>query len=93
VITNVPLDVTGVESAFAEVRQQLPGTVDLRTFVASHQVGVAKLATEYCSALVDDPKVQKWVAGLPAGRRVNTTVNASKVGSLSQFCATIGPRR
>ncbi|MEJ2384864.1 MAG: SDR family oxidoreductase, partial [Xanthomonadales bacterium] len=24
--------------------------------------------TQFASALIDDPKIQKWVAGLPAGR-------------------------
>jgi hypothetical protein len=55
VITNVPLDDPGVETTYGELRQQLPGAADLRTFVSSHQVGITRLGLEYCIALVDDP--------------------------------------
>lgn len=54
-ITNVPTDVPAVEATYTDVRQQLPGAADVRTFVSSHQVGIAKLALDYCSELVDDP--------------------------------------
>lgn len=55
VITNVPVDVPSVETTYGELRQQLPGAPDLRTFVSSHQVGITKLALEYCIELVNDP--------------------------------------
>ncbi len=54
VVTNVPTDVATVEATFTNVMQQLPGAADLRTFVSSQQVGIAKLALDYCSELVDD---------------------------------------
>jgi hypothetical protein len=53
-LTNVPTDVPTVEATFTDVMQQLPGAADLRTFVSSQQVGIAKLALDYCSELVDD---------------------------------------
>ena len=55
VLTNVPSSNGAVESTFGEVRTQLPGSTDISTFVSSQQVGIAKLALEYCSELVDDP--------------------------------------
>ena len=55
VLTRVPTDTPAVAGTYGELRQQLPGVTDLRTFVSSQQVGIAKLALEYCSELVDDP--------------------------------------
>jgi hypothetical protein len=42
-------------ATFAESEQQLPPAYDVRSFVSSHQVAIAKLALDYCSALVDGP--------------------------------------
>jgi len=44
-----------VEAAYLDLEQQLPGEQDLRSFVSSHQVGIAKLALEYCDELVEAP--------------------------------------
>jgi hypothetical protein len=61
-INETMADVTGVdpltpavEAAYLDLEQQLPGEQDLRSFVSSHQVGIAKLALEYCDALVETP--------------------------------------
>ena len=52
-LTGVDPNSAGVRDAFAELEQQLPGTFDLRTFSSSQQVGIAKLALEYCDAMVE----------------------------------------
>jgi hypothetical protein len=59
-INNTMAELTGVDPndsdirrMFDELKQQLPSTSDVRTFVSSHQVGIAKLALEYCSEMVD----------------------------------------
>ena len=59
-INNTMAELTGVDPndndirrTFDELQQQLPSSNDVRTFVSSHQVGIAKLALEYCSELVD----------------------------------------
>ena len=36
------------------MQQQLPTVENIEGFLASHQIGVAQLAIEYCNALVDD---------------------------------------
>jgi cytochrome c5 len=61
-INETMADVTGVdpltpavEAAYRDLEQQLPGDQDLRSFVSSNQVGIAKLALEYCDALVETP--------------------------------------
>jgi hypothetical protein len=43
-----------LQDVYDDLRQQLPDSSDVRSFVSSHQVGITKLALEYCSALVDD---------------------------------------
>ena len=52
-LTGVDPNSANVRDAFAELEQQLPGTFDLRTFSSSQQVGIAKLALEYCDAMVE----------------------------------------
>ena len=52
-LTGVDPNAANVRDAFAELEQQLPGTFDLRTFSSSQQVGIAKLALEYCDAMVE----------------------------------------
>jgi hypothetical protein len=52
-LTGVDPNSTGVRDTFAELEQQLPGTFDLRTFSSSQQVGIAKLALEYCDSMVE----------------------------------------
>lgn len=53
-ITGVSPNQPAVKATFALVRQQLPAVVDLNAVLASHQVGIAQLAIEYCNALVED---------------------------------------
>jgi hypothetical protein len=45
-----------VLATYEELIQQLPSSLDIRSFVSSHQVGVSKLAFEYCHEMVEaDP--------------------------------------
>jgi hypothetical protein len=54
-ITGISPGSPGVAATFQEIEQQLPPDVDLRAFSSSQQVGIAKLALEYCDALVESP--------------------------------------
>jgi hypothetical protein len=54
-ITGISPGAPGVAATFREIEQQLPSGVDLRAFSSSQQVGISKLALEYCDALVDSP--------------------------------------
>jgi hypothetical protein len=42
-----------VLDAYLELTQQLPSSSDIRAFVSSHQVGISKLAFEYCHEMVE----------------------------------------
>jgi hypothetical protein len=64
-INNTLAEITGVDPSdpdiletFEEVRQQLPMDYDVRSFVSAMQVGIAKLALEYCNELVDSPALR-----------------------------------
>ncbi len=61
--TGVDPNGTAVRTAFAELEQQLPGTFDLRTFSSSQQVGIAKLALEYCDAMVESTALRNAFFG------------------------------
>lgn len=57
-INNTMANLTGVDpsvtsNTFEGLKQQLPSTPLLGTFVSAHQVGIAKLSLEYCDALVE----------------------------------------
>ncbi len=56
VLTGVATDVTS--AIFNDLKQQLPSTPALGSFVSAHQVGIAKLSLEYCSALVDSGELR-----------------------------------
>ena len=43
------------QTTFDAIEEQLPPGYDVRSFVSSQQVAIAKIALDYCSALVDGP--------------------------------------
>jgi len=53
-ITGVSTTTASVAQTYNLVKQQLPTVESIDTFLASHQTGIAQLAIEYCSALVED---------------------------------------
>jgi len=53
-VTTVPETTPSVAVIYDTVKQQLPTTESLDTFVAANQAGVMQLAVAYCSALVAD---------------------------------------
>ena len=63
-------DITGVnpllgpiDAVFAELEQQLPSGYDVRSFVSSNQVGIAKLGLEFCDALVESATLRQQFFG------------------------------
>jgi len=78
-INNTMATLTGVDqgvtnATFNDLRQQLPGTPNLGSFVSAHQVGVAKLSLEYCDALVESNSLRTAFvgAGFEFGSAVST---------------------
>ena len=63
-ITGVDPNTASVQAAFDDLRQQLPMDTDIRSFVSSHQVGIAKLALEYCNELVDSVALREAFFGM-----------------------------
>ena len=57
-ITGVAPTTPAVRATYALVRQQLPAIDDVSAVLASHQVGIAQLAIEYCNALVNDTSLR-----------------------------------
>jgi len=52
------VDPVETEAVYRDLEQQLPSDYDARAFVSSHQVGISKLALEYCDAMVEDPTLR-----------------------------------
>ncbi len=71
-ITGVPVTNTNVRNTYNTVRQQLPGTPSVETFVSAQQMAVAQLAIEYCSEMVDNTGLRS--AFFPGFANFNTGV-------------------
>jgi hypothetical protein len=63
-ITGIPTTDAGVRSTYALVEQQLPVATALDGFLASHQVGIAQLAIQYCDSLVESNQASSFFPGL-----------------------------
>jgi cytochrome c553 len=53
-LTGISITNGTVRPVFLEIQQQLPSGVAMEGFLASHQIGIAKLALTYCGELVDN---------------------------------------
>lgn len=53
-LTGISVTTTNVNNVYTQLRQQLPSGSNVMSFLPSQQVGIAKLATEYCDALVEN---------------------------------------
>ena len=53
-ITGVPVTNSNVVSTYTTVKQQLPTSTSAESFLSAQQMGVAQMAIEYCSEMVDD---------------------------------------
>jgi hypothetical protein len=62
-VTGVPKSTPEVEETFDELLQALPASNDIRTFVSAHQTSIAKLALEYCDALVNGSSLRQAFFG------------------------------
>jgi hypothetical protein len=54
-LTGVPITNTAVNATYLAVQQQLPATATLESFLASNQVGIAQLAIQYCTTMINTP--------------------------------------
>ncbi len=52
-----------IQETYDDLQQQLPSSFDMRSIVSSHQVGLTKLAFEYCVETMDDPVLRQAMLG------------------------------
>jgi hypothetical protein len=62
-LTGVDPRQSNVREAFAELQEQLPSDYDIRSFLSSHQVGIFKLAIEYCDSMVESERLREQLFG------------------------------
>ncbi|MBI3777027.1 MAG: LamG domain-containing protein [Gammaproteobacteria bacterium] len=53
-LTGISVTTANVNTVFTQLRQQLPSGSNVMSFLPAQQVGIAKLATEYCDSLVEN---------------------------------------
>lgn len=63
VVTGIPPTTAAVQTAFAELKTQMPDNNDIRAFLAAHQAAFTKLAVEYCDAMLNDATKQQELFG------------------------------
>ena len=75
-LTGIDPAQVDVAETFTRIKQQLPSTTKINTFLASQQVGISQLAIEYCSVLVDDSsKRSVFFPGLNFTNTASTVLN------------------
>jgi hypothetical protein len=57
-LTGVPRTNSAIVSTYTTIKQQMPSSEDINSFLSSHQVAVSQLAIEYCSEMVDDASLR-----------------------------------
>lgn len=53
-VTGVDPVAAGIDDVYISLQEQLPPSYDVRAFSSANQVGIAKLALEYCDELVEN---------------------------------------
>lgn len=77
-LTGVRIDRSNIENTFEDVVTQLPTDNNIDSFLAAHQVGVTKLAAEYCDTLVNDSTLRANVwPGFNFGQNATNAFNAT----------------
>lgn len=89
-ITGVNANADSVKSTYLDLKQQLPSLPNLNGFLASHQVGIAKLALEYCDTLIDSNTLREQFFGANAFNFESPVSNAfSNTGQVDQLITTL----
>ncbi len=63
-VTGVATTDANVRATYLTVQQQLPSIFDVNALLASHQVGTAQLAIQYCDSLVESGQAASYFPGL-----------------------------
>ena len=58
-----PAAVPAIATAYRNLSEQLPATTDMRSFLATNQVGISNLSIEYCDALIETPALRGAIFG------------------------------
>jgi hypothetical protein len=64
-LTGVPVTNAKVNATYQEILQQLPGNNDVRSFVSAQQVGISRLALDYCDELIENNGFRTAFFGSP----------------------------
>lgn len=85
-ITGVPVTNSNVVATYTTVKQQLPTSTSAESFLSAQQMGVAQMAIEYCSELVDDTTLRNTFFpnfignfGLDVNNAFDTTLERDRV--------------
>jgi hypothetical protein len=91
VLTGVPTTNAGVRATYTELIQQLPGDNDVRAFVSAQQVGISRLALDYCDQMVENAGMRNAFFGTGPGAFDFTQPATTAFSTVAQRDALIGP--
>ncbi|MBM4337490.1 MAG: hypothetical protein FJ108_16510 [Deltaproteobacteria bacterium] len=84
-LTGVSPTSATVRATYLELQQALPSDSDVEAFVSAHQVGISRLALDYCDALIENASLRSNFFGagfdwtLPATSAFSTATQRDQV--------------
>jgi hypothetical protein len=90
-LTGVSTTNSAVRATYLELIQALPSTNDVEAFVSAHQMGIARLALDYCDQLVESTTLRNTFFGVGFNWNADATTFAS-VASRDQIINPLGTR-
>jgi len=89
-ITGVDANTGSVKVTYHDLKQQLPSLPNINGFLTSHQVGIAKLALEYCDTLIESNTLREQFFGANSFNFDAPVNNAfANAGQVDQLITTL----
>ena len=90
-LTGVPVTNSAVRATYLELVQALPSDSDVEAFVSAHQVGISRLALDYCDQMVESTSLRNAFFGVGFDWTQPATTFAS-VGPRDQIINPLGAK-
>jgi len=83
-LTGVPATNATVRATYLELVQALPSDNDVAAFVSAHQVGISRLALDYCDQMIENTSLRNAFFGVAFDWTQPATTAFSSVGQRDQ---------
>jgi hypothetical protein len=84
VLTGVSASTPAVRDAYNEMKVSLPTDSEMKSYLSGHQVAAARLAAEYCNAMVNDQTLRQRIwTNANYAMTLNNAFNQTRMDELS----------